>query len=313
MWALLLGLSLGHAEPWEFRAEVGGEFDADPNGILNVAWRKDDLSLAWLTDTLDVRYQPGWSKGRAWVAVRAELAMARLSNNRWEDGAPSRAQSFLSFYEGVEGGGVVYLPAGFYVGAQATARYWHFVGLPTTERELPSARPVLTLEGLAGFYHPALHAWVRAGTDWSLGFQPHVHGTITTSLPGIVRPVVEVRAGWGQNKDEVTTTLIGGLNPYVVPLAGASWAEFQAEDYAGVRAGVEGGPDRWNVGFTWDGVWFDGNGAAGLALHGGYADRGRWVKVSVGWAPWLERQQGPALAGFVLFGVDWGQGFGPRQ
>lgn len=312
--ALAIGAEPPEEDPptWDFRAEAGAQLDFVPHGVANVGVRRRDLSIQWLTDTLDIRMQPSWDRGRAWIALRAEVAMAGLLTHRFADGARTPDQDLFAFYEGLEGGGVAYLPAGFYAGASLSARYWHFLATPNTTREVPGGRPVLTMDGLLGFWHPMVHVWVRAGTDWTLGWQPHVHGQLTTDIPGIVRPAIELRAGWGQDKDEVTATRMGGLNPYVIPLAGATWAEFLVEDYVGGRAGLIGGPESWQVGMVWDGVWHDGDFDQGFAIVGGTQGRGRWIEASLGWAPWLQREKGPALAAWILFGVDWGKGLGPR-
>lgn len=299
--------------PWELRAAVGAEVGVGPHGVFDVAGRHGDLVLALETLALSVRWEPSGDHGRAWLGARLEPAAAGLLMNLWEDGRPDPSISYLAFMEGVDGGGVAYLPGGLYVGGQAFAQAWEFFGTPSTTVDVPGARPVLRLEALLGFYRPEVHVWVAAGTDWSWGFQPHVRGQLTTAFPWIVRPRVEIRAGWAEATDLVTRVQLGGLNPYVVPLAGAGWGEFRVEDYAAFRVGVEAGQEKWSAALVGDVDFFDGVWAQGFAALGRYDDRGRWIEASLGWAPWLERPVGvPALAGWVRLGIDWGQGFKPR-
>lgn len=72
---------------------------------------------------------------------------------------------------------------------------------------------------------------------------PRVVGEFTYS-PGpregqwfALLPRFELRAGWARGQDRVLRTRLGGLNPYVVPLAGAAWAEWLVERYVAGRAG----------------------------------------------------------------------------
>ncbi len=311
MIVLLLATAL--AGDWEMAASVGAEVDRSPHGTFDLALRKDALTLGIYTDTLEVRYAPSFTRGRAWVAARAELAAAGLMITRWEDGQLTPDNNLFAFYEGVEGGGVLYLPAGLYVGAEAKARYWHFLATPSTTREVPGGRAVLSADALLGFYHPNVHVWLRGGTDWSQRWMPHLHVELTTDLPWIARPHLEIRAGLADGVDEITATRLGGLNPYVIPLAGAAWAEFYVEDYVAVRAGVRAGPEDWFVGATWDVALYDGKRAVGFAAHARYERFGRWIETSLGWAPWLPRQGLVAAALWFRVGADFGKGLGPRR
>jgi hypothetical protein len=339
----------------EIRAEVGAEVDRSPHGIVTVGlgWgdvdaRAGRLELQLLTDTLDLRWQvapnarrAGLPAGRVWVAARSQLGAGGLLITRWNEGRLTPERNQLAFAHGIDAGGVFYGPAGLYAGGELRGRAWHFAALPATAAPLLRARGVLTADAVVGLYHPFVHVWIQAGVDLSLlpgtpgagadtatgaVAAPHAHVTLATSFPWIVRPLVAVRAGLAAGQDEVTATRLGGLNPYVVPLAGAAWAEFYVEDYVAVRAGPEVGQrgERWSwaAALTADVAQFRGLPGAGdadglgrhvgFAAHGRVAERGRWGEIAVGWAPWLPRDAGPALAVYGRLGVDFGRGLRPR-
>jgi hypothetical protein len=127
---------------------------------------------------------------------------------------------------------------------------------------------------------------------------------------------MSLHAGSAANVDDVTATRVGGLTPYAVPLAGAAWAEFHAEDYVAFQLGPEvGGSQRgltWQASLTVDSVWFDHRRELGFGARGKYTHRGRFIELALGYAPWLERPGSVAMAGWVLVGADWGKGLGPR-
>jgi hypothetical protein len=312
----LLCTAAALASPWETRVEFAAHAGRSTNGLATVAGRSGPWELSFFLDTLEAKYAPSFDGGRAWVAARAEFAMAGLLFNRWQDGAPAPELGLFAFYQGVEGGGVAYLPGGLYVGGEAVARVWEFAATPGTEREVPGPRPVLTAHALLGVYHTSIHAWVIAGTDWSLGFAPHVRGTVKTSFSTLVRPRVELHAGWADGTDELTASRLGGITPHGVPLAGAAWAEFYVEDYAVARLGPEVGQLRdgigWSASLTTDLAWFDGRKEAGFAAWGHYEHRGRYLDLGLGYAPWLPRPGSIAMTGWVQVGVTWGKGWGPR-
>ena len=110
-----------------------------------------------------------------------------------------------------------------------------------------------------------------------------------------------------RDQGPLTLTRLGGLNPYVVPLAGAAWAEFRVQNYAAARLGMTLSSTHVDGGLLVDAAAFEGRIEAGVAaLVRGRL--GRWfAEATVGWAPWLARQPGhPAVSGFVLLGTDWG-------
>jgi hypothetical protein len=82
--------------------------------------------------------------------------------------------------------------------------------------------------------------------DATGGISGRAEGGAMTGLLGArmlgVRPSAQLtlRGGVGEGLDDRTRFLVGGDNPYVVPLAGAGWAEFKADRYmlAEARAGL---------------------------------------------------------------------------
>ena len=87
----------------EWRAQLGGEINADPHGTVDFGVRDARWSVQWLTDTLDIRATPSWDKGRGWVAARSEFGAAGLFISPWTWGAripgcqssPTRTQASI--------------------------------------------------------------------------------------------------------------------------------------------------------------------------------------------------------------------------
>ncbi|MCB9532689.1 MAG: hypothetical protein H6737_06450 [Alphaproteobacteria bacterium] len=286
---MLLFPTLALASDWSYRAELGGQFEAASHGIANFAARRKGLELALITDTLQVRYEASRDRGRWWAAGRAEFGAVGLVSTRWVDGAPSPEASQLGFYAGPEGGAVWYGPKGTYFGAQASLRYYAFVALPATAA-VADDRPVAHPEALLGWWTEPADLYVRAGVAVStVAVSPGVHGVFRLHPAWRLAPWLEIRAGTAENTDLVTQVRLGGLNEYVVPLAGAAWAEFWVEDYAAVRVGP-----RLNLGAHWlapvlDAATFDGQQAWGT---GGYVHLGvkAWsFDLAAGIAPGLDR------------------------
>jgi hypothetical protein len=169
---------------------------------------------------------------------------------------------------------------------------------------------------------PAGEAAIRA---------PHVHGALTwlpdTRVgPVALAPRVELRAGAAAGQDDLLRTRVGGLNPWVVPLAGAAWAEWWVEDYAAARLGAtvgagETGPRAlgFRVSPFADLAAFEddrpgADAALGLGL-GLRAWRGRlFVDATGGYAPTIPRAEGLGRGSlWFSLGWDWGTAAGPTD
>lgn len=290
---------------WSFRAELGGQFERASHGIANFQARSGPWELALYTDTLQVRYDGSGNRGRWWGAARVQLGAVGLVSTRWVDGLPSPEASQLGFYGGPEGGGVIYLPKGWYVGLQGSLRYYAFAPLAQTVSTAAS-RPVWANEAVLGWYSEPADLVVRGGVTLSPGtVSPGVHLLATLHPRAPVAPWVEVRAGVAENTDLVTSTRLGGLNPYVVPLAGAGWAEFWVEDYVAVRVGPRlRYREQWLAPVV-DGAWFDGRAAwgAGAMAHGSW--RGWGLDLGFGLAPELRPAGALASSTYVRVSLDF--------
>lgn len=303
----LLLIGLVAAAPWEGRAAAGAEVGPAAFGMLDLGLRRGDVSVEWLTDTLDLRWQPSGERGRGWLGARAEGGAAGMYLARWSDGAPMPERSHLASYVGVDGGALRYGPRGLYGGAQASARVWLFHPLAATAIEVPGPTPVVSADAIGGWWRPALHAWVRAGADWTPdGLAPHVAWDARGRWPGVFTPRAEVRGAVAAHQGDVLRTRVGGLNPYVVPVAGAAWAEWWAEDFVAVRAGPGLTAGRVDAAVVADAAWIDGLVVAGLAATCRY-ETGPWtVELAAGGSPWIDRPRGvPAASVLLRVSRDW--------
>lgn len=300
--------------PWQGRAAVGAELSTRSFGIVDLGLRKGPFSIELLTDTLDLRYAPALRNGRAWVGMRVEAFAAGLMLAPWTNGAPDPGRAWNAGYGGIDGGWMRYLPASFYAGLQGSARLYLFWATEQTVVVPPGPTPLFTAEGVLGHYTAQSHFWVRAGADANLQtVAPHIVAEATVRPDWVIAPRIEVRAAWAMNQDVVMRTRLGGLNPYVVPLAGAAWGEFWVESYVALRAGPSvrtslpgRGPHSLELALVGDLAGFDGQTAAGFAALGTWRYRRLFAQASFGWAPWITRQPDIGrVAGFVLVGADW--------
>lgn len=300
---LLLSTALAlDTSAWSFAA--GGQIEASSHGVLDLAWRRGPWSAGLYTDTLELRWAPEDREGRAWLALRGEGGAAGLVSTVWHAGAPAPEQSYLGHYVGVDGGRLVYGPGGLYGGAQLQGRQYLFGPTDATTVEVPSPTFLLSGDALLGWWRPFASAWLRLGLDWSsreAQLSPHAHLEARSTLSGRVVPRLELRAGLSQDADAMALARLGGLTPYGVPLAGAGWFEFWAEDYAALRAGPELQVGSVRAAAVWDGAFFhdpreETDRAAGMGLLLG-ARRGRWWgELSGGYGAWVPRAEGVSPA-----------------
>lgn len=307
--------SVGTWGPWEGRVMLGGEIAPRSFGILDVGLKKGPLSIQILTDTLDVRLAPELKTGRYWVGARVQTFAAGLMIAPWTAGAPDDTRAWQAGYVGADAGWLRYLPRGVYAGLAGSARLYFFWADERVPVRPPGLTPLFTLDGVLGHHTPSSHLAVRAGADSTFSrLAPHVY------VEGVVRPAwavaprIEVRAGVAMGQDDIMRTRLGGLNPYVVPLAGAAWAEFWVENYIALRAGPSLRlPLPGRVSHTLElAVISDVAGVAGR-LTAGFAVLARWqlgrifLDGAFGWAPWIERQADIGrVSGLLLLGAHWG-------
>lgn len=310
MIALLLGLALAEdAGPWETRAMLGGEFDASSHGVLDLGLRRGPWSAQLLTDTLDLGWDRELSRGRLWVHPRAEFGAAGLMISPWTDGAPDPSRALLASYAGPDLGAIRYLRWGFYGGLSAHLRYAWFGATKGTEIAVPEARLWLRGDALLGYWKPSGQAKLSVGADRDGGpIAPHLtfEGSFAPDWP--VAPLLELRAGLARDQDLLSWTRLGGLNPYVVPLAGAGWAEWWVQDYAAARVGETVHAPWGRVGIALDHARFDGQQASGFALLAHVQPKRAFVDASAGYAPWIPRGEDVGrLSVWAVAGLDWGR------
>ena len=309
---------------------VGGQIDADPHGDLNVGVRGGDWTFAFRTEAPELTWAPEGPKGRSWVTVRGHAFAAQMFISPWTNGAPDPERAYNAASAGLEAGWVGYGPGGTYFGGRGALDGFFPYGRPTGAAP-PDARAVGTVDAIVGWYTPAARGWARAGvdiatTDATALRAPHLVGAFAWmpdwSAGGVaLAPRVELYAGIAENQDDLLRTRLGGLNPWVVPLAGAAWAEWWVEDYAAARLGGTvgaGEPGAKQVGVRVspfvDLATFDGDAAAGFGL-GVRAWRGRlFADLTGGVAPWITRQDnvGRTSVWFAV-GWDWGTRAGPSD
>lgn len=301
--------------PWQTRFAAGGELSATRFGIGDFGLRKGPLSIQILTDTLDVRLAPDVKSGRWWVGLRVEAFAAGLMISPWTNGAPDPTRAWYSGYAGADGGYIRYLSGGFYTGIQASTRLYFFWAGQDVQVPPPGPTPLFTVEALFGHYTPISHIWARAGVDAELTFaSPHLAVEATVRPDWVFAPRIEVRAAWARDQDFLMRTRLGGLNPYVVPLAGAGWAEFWVESFVALRLGPSvrarvqrRGVHTLEASVLADIAGFEGRFRGGFGLLLAWRFQRWFVEASGGYAPFIDRQEGiTRLAGFLLVGMDWG-------
>jgi hypothetical protein len=305
---LALGSSQAQAEtPIQWRAAFGGEINEDPHGVLDLGVRQGDVSLELLTDTLDLRWQPYGDGWRAWLGGRAEGGAAGLLISPWQDGAPAPEAALLASYLGADAGALLALPAGFYAGPVGSARIYQFGSLSETTIAVPGPRAVISPEVIVGWSGPGMWGQVRAGADLqSVRRAPRIAGEFVVSPWWTLAPRLELRGGVARDQDFLTLTRLGGLNPYVVPLAGAAWAEFRTQSYAAARLGPVLQGESGRIALVVDAVVFDGRRELGTGAMGRFVHGDLFVEASIGFAPTVERRGDvPPVSAWLRAGLDW--------
>ena len=316
------------APPIEWQLSVGGQIDADPHGDVNLGLRRGALSAALRTDALSLRWDPSAEHGRAWVELRGHAFAAAMLISPWTDGAPDPERALSLATAGGEAGALRYGRAGLYGGAKVSADRLFFGEMAATAIAVPDDRWLAAGDLLGGLYRPELSAWLRVGADLETGEAPRWSGHAAMEARWLPRwragavalaPRVELWAGLGEGQDDLTRTRLGGLNPWVVPLAGAAWAERWVEDYAVLRLGPTvglGEAGEGALGFRAspfvDLAAFDGAAEAGLGL-GLRAWRGRaFLDLTPGFSPTIARAEGVGRTSvWFSLGLDWGAGHTP--
>lgn len=296
---LAVSLALALMADWRWRADLGAEINASSHGVLDLAVNQGPWTLALYTDTLDARYAVESVNGRANIGARVEAPAALLLSAPWSDGAPDPSHGRLAGYGGIDGEWVRYLGHGLYAGLGASLRVYWIESLGT----IPFFAPELVL----GYYRDSVELKISFHAD--LGHEraaPRLSAYARLKPRWVLAPFIEIRAAVAESEDDLTRTRLGGLNPYVVPLAGAGWAEFWVEDYAALRAGPSLTVGGLEVAAVVDLATFDGAREAGLALLARFQWERFFLESSVGYSPTIARQEGVLpLSVWARVGLDW--------
>lgn len=295
------------AEPVEIHAWAGGQADSDGHGDVTVGVRHGPWRADLYTDTLELAWEPAGDAGRAWVKARANAFSAGLMISPWTDGAPDPSRAAWAAYAGGELGALRYLPAGAYLGARVGVWAWDVRPQADTTAPVPEDAVIGAGEVVGGVWREGLDVVLTVGGDAEPdGLAPRAQLHAEAHGEGLVAPRFGVNAGVAEGQGALTRTRLGGLTPYVVPMAGAAWGEWWVEDYVAARAWLVAGPPSVRGGVLVDAAWFDGRSAAGFAATA----EGRWRRaygdLKVGWAPWIPRQEGVSrVSVFFRIGLDW--------
>ncbi len=296
----------------DYTLAMAAHADASPHAVLDVVVRHRDFQVGLYTDTIDARWTPSGDRGKGWLGVRGAAAAAGLMISPWQDGRPVPTSALYARYGGLEYGIQRYLRNGWYAGLEGHARMMGFGATPTTEVPVPSARPVVRIDTVVGWYRPVASVKASPGVHLAPAspeavFQPHVVAEAKLQPKWAVAPRIQMRGGWANGQDAVTRTRLGGLNPYVVPLGGAAWAEWWVEDYVAIRGGAVGTAKRLSAALLSDVAWFDGQTAAGFAFESRLAHQRFFSQVDVGYAPWIPRPDTHTRVSlWIALGLDWG-------
>lgn len=308
-----------------YHLSLGGDISQQGHGDVNFGVQGELFSAELQTDTLDLRWTPSGEHGRAWLGLRGAAFAAQMLITPWSGGAPDPANALNAAYVGLDGGGLRYGPAGSYAGLQFAARHYFFSAQDATTRAVPDARTVYSPELVLGWWKPFAEVRLLPGCDlsptqtWAPHLYAEAHWRPQPQHPGWV----ELRGGIAAHQDDLISTRIGGLNPYVIPLAGAAWAEFHANDFVALRLGPSFGP-TWTHGAFWGGplldvVWFSEQTSGPIALqHDWQREIGLGLRTHIehkkffgdlsgGWSPTLLRQPSyGAWSIWLRLGLQWG-------
>ena len=304
-------LMIATVQAGEWRWAGGAELNASPHGILDLGWRSGPWSVQLLTDTIDARHQTELRRGKAWGAARLELGSAGLISSPWADGAPDDSSAMMASYAGLEGGWQRYLSGGLYAGVEGFARQYALKSTTDSAASQAEQRSLGMLQGVAGWWRPEIQLRLTTGGHLAPAsaepLAPHLTLQGRYQPSWRLAPRLEVYAGAAQHQDLLSRTRLGGLNPYVVPLAGAGWAEWWVEDYAAVRIGPMLQGESGQLGVVLDAAWFDGQSAVGIGVPL-RAEHARWfVEGAAGYAPRIQRQADVGRWSLLLrLGQDWG-------
>ncbi|MCA9490594.1 MAG: hypothetical protein KC621_11755 [Myxococcales bacterium] len=307
--------------PIEWRAAAGAELETDSHGILDLGVRSGDWSAQLFTDTLDLRWEHAYGRGKVSVGLRGAGFAAGMFISPYTAGAPDRDRAQLVQYVGPDVLAQRWLGHGWYAGGEGFARAHHFTPMGDATLVVPDTVWLRGDAVIGGWFADGARS-VRAsmGVDVSTvdgRISPHAAGEARARLEAEVAPFGELRAAWAEDADDLLATRLGGMTPYHVPVAGLAWAEVWAQDLVAARLGAQWTHGGLEVPVFVDGAaWIlpedrsspDPDAAATVGFGGGLGYRsGTWsARTTVGVAPFWERPEGTwPVSVFFLLGTDW--------
>ncbi|MEW5848478.1 MAG: hypothetical protein AB2A00_06670 [Myxococcota bacterium] len=238
-----------------------------PNVALSAEFNTDTLAAG--LDAYNVG-APGLSVG---LFSRAELGFAQVSLNQLHDGVNHPERGYTASYA-MTGGRASYTVLNrLTVEGELGGRGWVFTPGPNTDRNWRIPAPFLALEPRARLkwhdlrpdegglgLHRGMAAMLEAGMDvraFSRSFGGYKGGPVDPrntveagefprriSARGLAGVPLARRlwvglqgdAGYGHDEDDISRTVIGGMNPYTVNVPGAAWGEWRSERYVAGHA-----------------------------------------------------------------------------
>jgi hypothetical protein len=240
MFACLLVMALpGTVSAQSWRWALGAQLDSAPHAIVDLGYRHGNLSLQWLTDTLDMRYHENSTHGEWQVGLRGALFGAELLFSPWKNGQPAPEDALRATYLGLDASRAWWFKGGFHAGVFAEMRFYNFGPWFDSKATVPASRGRLKSALKVGVWRDELQTEIWAGyvregeTDgawvaWELTI-PHGDGVGLWNYTA---------AGWSAGLTRVSKFRLGGLNPYVIPFAGLGWAQHWVEHYLVQRLGM---------------------------------------------------------------------------
>lgn len=321
LWIFLCGA----AQPsLEYKVLAGGEISEAPHGVFNLGIKYGDFIAEVHTDTLDLRWNKELGYGRLWVGGRFATFAAELFIAPWKEGSYAPERAVRAMYGELNSGYVHYLPNHFYAGVQQETRRYVFAakGEAVRAEDIPADTWRMKSSLFVGYWTEPLKVRLQAGIDYLTRAQENLAPWVQAELlyhpnTWLFTPFTELRAGLLVSESGSSSPIIrfrvGGMNPYVVPLAGLSWAESWAQYYAASRVGMEYQVQSFGASVFADYAYLaqeHGLTEQSVGLGGAmWYMLGAWrVDLAAGYAPVANRAAEaavPPISGWISLARDW--------
>ena len=260
--AMIAAIRPADAAPTEWRSALGGHVDPRGEGIFELGVRKGDLSAEFLTSGLSARWEPDAGPGGAWLDLHTEHGTVGRMHDPWSSGTPAPERAVRASRVGLDGGWSARTRHGLTARVDAFASRFWFAQTTPGGGAAPPARTLLGGDLTLGWQSNTAAVLLSGGADWSPedeAASPHVRGRAWSRPDQEFAPTADLRVGWAEGQDRLTRTRVGGLDPSMVPIAGAALGEFWVEDYVALRLGP-----TWRTATRTLGFFADAASIAGL-------------------------------------------------